>query len=1356
MKARQIVLLGLTVAMASIPALAENAGTFSALGPSEHIDVPCDTSELINAINTANSDDEGYTLNLAAGTMRVKDIYAGGGSSEPGGLTNVNGTLFFGADDGSSGDELWKSDGTAAGTVRVKDIEPSSGGSYPYGLTNVNGTLFFGAYDGSGAELWKSDGTEEGTVRVRDICPGPDGSEPYDLTDVNGTLFFNADDASSGSELWKSDGTEAGTVRVKDIYPGRSGSSPYDLTNVNGTLFFGAYDGSGKRELWKSDGTEAGTVRVKDVNPDPGIGSKSPMDLTEVNGTLFFSGGDSSSGGWELWKSDGTEAGTVQVKDINPGPDGSEPYGLTNVNGTLFFSAYDGSSGHELWKSDGTEAGTVQVKDVNPGTGSSSPYYMTNVNGTLFFSADDGSSGRELWRSDGTAAGCTYTLTEVNNDIDGPNGLPSITSAITINGNGATIERSATAPDLRILHVATGGDLTLNALAITGGRISGNGRAIYNANGTVTLVNSTVSNNMVGDSVGGGVYNAGILHSINSTIDGNTAAQGGGIYNTGMVNLSNTAVISNAGVAGTGSGGIFNTDVGSITLTHSIVSGNTANNACAGIFSSGTMVLASTVISGNSGTGIVNGCGGIENHGNLTVSHSTIRDNVGTNEGGGIRNGPSGNLTLVNSTISGNAAYKGGGIDNLGTVTLSDSIVTDNSASQGAGGGIHNMDGAVELTNCTISGNRSGLHSGGGGIYTSGTMTLTNCTVSDNEAYSDGGGIDTDHGTLSLKSSIVATNRIEGSGQSSDCAGTIISLGYNLDSDGTCNLTDPTDLPKVDPLLGPLQDNGGPTWTRALLPGSPAIDRAGSSCPPTDQRGALRPQDGDGDGTALCDIGAYEVGPLILNVRAFIDGRSRLIVRGDTAYWHHYDFAAPGRHFDAPGGNVPTFLNGAEWCPSWRGDPPDLEPCAPVNNQLPWCDCDSSSYVGIPILSAKSQTVGLEVIQARYRVYIVDQPDQGNGYTFIVEFDDDPLGGPDWYEINLTYQEEPAAIGRIVVNNDEWPLSDYGFAQTPADAAQFARNVASWFTGGQPGNFLVYSTPFGATSGLVGSRLADTMADAGHTWTIISTTTSFSLDDLLEYDGIFLAGSKVDDIEPPPVDPPSTELLISYVQAGGNVYLAGGTDPFGVDNPDAPADEAAQWNPFLNACGLEFEPVQNTFNGTFRLATPSSHPILAGVQSFYQSGGNSINQLDPGNPSAAILVQSRDGEGLYAVCTIGAPIEGAPVTAIDLLSFTAQAGTDHATLAWETGTEVDNAGFNLWRSEAAGGPYAKINDALIPAEGDAVSGASYTYVDADVIEGVTYYYRLEDVDIHGASTFHGPVSARPGRPHLTYLPIVLR
>jgi hypothetical protein len=102
------------------------------------------------------------------------------------------------------------------------------------------------------------------------------------------------------------------------------------------------------------------------------------------------------------------------------------------------------------------------------------------------------------------------------------------------------------------------------------------------------------------------------------------------------------------------------------------------------------------------------------------------------------------------------------------------------------------------------------------------------------------------------------------------------------------------------------------------------------------------------------------------------------------------------------------------------------------------------------------------------------------------------------------------------------------------------------------------------------------------------------------------------------------------------------------------------------------------------------------------------------------------------------------VTAIDLLSFTARPAADRVLLAWETGSEVDNAGFNLWRSEAEEGGYVQINAALIPAEGDAASGARYRYTDGDVVQDVTYWYKLEDVDVHGVSTFHGPLSATPG------------
>ncbi len=370
----------------------------------------------------------------AAGTRRVKNINvtAIGAGSHPEHLTVVNGMLFFSADDGINGRELWKSDGTEAGTVMVKDINPGSGssllaaGNVNTQLINVNGALFFTAFQpGTGRELWRSDGTVNGTTLVNDIKPGALGSAPQYLTNANGTLFFRADDGINGYELWKSDGTQNGTRSVKDILQGSLSSLPDGLTNVNGTLFFSASDGIDGRELWKSDGTSMGTRIVKDIRPGSASGiahSSNPWELTNVNGTLFFTavgpGASNALCGRELWKSDGTPAGTTLVKDIHPGRNfglvgDPEPRRLTNVNGTLFFEADDSVSGKELWKSDGTLNGTTRVKDINPGALNSQPQYLTNFNGTLFFSAGGpdpntgANDGGELWKSDGTEAGTT-------------------------------------------------------------------------------------------------------------------------------------------------------------------------------------------------------------------------------------------------------------------------------------------------------------------------------------------------------------------------------------------------------------------------------------------------------------------------------------------------------------------------------------------------------------------------------------------------------------------------------------------------------------------------------------------------------------------------------------------------------------------------------------------------------------------------------------------------------------------------------------------------------------------------------------------------------------------------------------
>ena len=335
------------------------------------------------------------------GTELVKDINTSG-SSLPGNLVNVNGVLYFAADDGVNGRELWKSDGTPGGTVLVANIN-IQGDSDPTSLTNVDGTLFFAADDGyHGRELWKSDGTTVGTGMVKDINPSGSSNPSY-IIGVDNIAYFSADDGSTGAELWKSDGTEGGTVRIKDIAHGTDGSSPAELTSVNGTIFFRADYPKNNPELWKSDGTEAGTSMVADINKNEVVGSF-PANLTGMNGLLLFTANDGTNG-IELWKSDGTRAGTVMVKDINDGGKSSDPQNLVVVKGTLFFSAFTENEGRELWKSDGTEHGTVLVQDIVSGAGSGSPRNLINHHGWLFFTADDGTNGTELWFSDGSSSG---------------------------------------------------------------------------------------------------------------------------------------------------------------------------------------------------------------------------------------------------------------------------------------------------------------------------------------------------------------------------------------------------------------------------------------------------------------------------------------------------------------------------------------------------------------------------------------------------------------------------------------------------------------------------------------------------------------------------------------------------------------------------------------------------------------------------------------------------------------------------------------------------------------------------------------------------------------------------------------
>src|SRR5262249_39419889 len=218
---------------------------------------------------------------------------------------------------------------------------------------------------------------------------------PTEMVDVQGTLFFSV----QGS-LWKSDGTQAGTMLVKAILPGPPGyleSPPGELTAFGSLLLFAADDDVHGRELWRSDGTDAGTFLLKDVDPEPL--SSHPDRITESGAGVYFSADDGVHGR-ELWRSDGTGSGTYLVKDINGAGD-SLPAEFLELNGKTLFTATD-SERFKLWQTDGTDAGTTVLKDIGV-------LGLTRFHDAAFFVDTTPEGG--LWKTDGTETGTVPILT---------------------------------------------------------------------------------------------------------------------------------------------------------------------------------------------------------------------------------------------------------------------------------------------------------------------------------------------------------------------------------------------------------------------------------------------------------------------------------------------------------------------------------------------------------------------------------------------------------------------------------------------------------------------------------------------------------------------------------------------------------------------------------------------------------------------------------------------------------------------------------------------------------------------------------------------------------------------------------
>lgn len=389
---------------------------------------------------SANDGINGYELwksdGTEAGTVMVKDIRVGK-SSFPRLITNVDGVVYFTADDGIAGRELWKSDGTAGGTELVKDLNPGLRATPYRNFTSVNNTLFFSANDRiHGEELWKSDGTATGTVMVKDLFPKPTtklhpgvvalGPALLNFASVNGKLYFTAYGAD-GYYFWKSDGTEAGTVPLMIANPIGGGPVTAFFTSYKGSVFFfnggGEYPDTYSFSLMKEDASGKITT-IATYFLDGFYDSRTPF-LVESSNLLYLTGRPTPDRGYALFRTGGTAASTKLVADtyIDVGHS-SDPTDFVKMGNILYFTASDETDGTNLWKTDGTNTGTVQLTEMH------NVSHLTNVNGQLFFAGAATGDREDPWaiyKTDGTPGGASkvclefpgtpQTFTKVNNKL---------------------------------------------------------------------------------------------------------------------------------------------------------------------------------------------------------------------------------------------------------------------------------------------------------------------------------------------------------------------------------------------------------------------------------------------------------------------------------------------------------------------------------------------------------------------------------------------------------------------------------------------------------------------------------------------------------------------------------------------------------------------------------------------------------------------------------------------------------------------------------------------------------------------------------------------------------------------------
>jgi streptogramin lyase len=734
------------------------------------------------------------------------------------------------------------------------------------------------------------------TATVAAVAPGT-GTPTGTVTFQDGGISIGSGTLASGKATFASSALTVGLHTITVVYGGDANFSTSTCIAITQTVGAGATSTAIATSVNPSNAGQSVTFTATVTASSPAAGTPT--------GTVIFNDGGASigsgilAGGSASFSTSSLIAGSHTVTaayagNANFGSSGSAAITQT-VNGLATSTTLAGSTNPTQFgqsaiftatvtpmSGSGTPTGTVTFSDGGTSIGSS-----TLVSGSANFSTATLSVGTHTITASyagdasfgaSTSAALTQTVNATSLTVFSladtyDNGtLRAAILAANANGGSNTIDfdPSLTLPGTIVLALGQLPDIR-NNLTITGPgetnlTIDAHGASrifTIDAGFTVNISGLTIANGHVVVDLGGGILNHGTLTLTNSTVSGNSAngtfnsngvyfASGGGIFSDGTLTLTNSTVAGNSGNYLIG-GGICNN--GNLTLTGSTISGNSGGRSGhgGGIRNNGTATVSDSTISGNY-------CnfegGGILNFGNLTVSSSTVTGNTCGFGGGGINN-YAGNLMLTNSTVSDNSThgspYGGGGIFNLATATVSESTISDNEAAGPEGGGIQNLGGGT-LTVCdsTLSGNFAGA---GGAIYNGAAFPInfhhpstftsrarvTNSTISGNSGGNGSGITCVGNSGGNYFAAVYLNNSIVANGNGAN--GDLYTFGGGTIT-GANNITGHFPLP-------PLANNGGPTQTMALLPGSPAIDAGNPAlAPATDQRGVVR--------DSAPDIGAFE------------------------------------------------------------------------------------------------------------------------------------------------------------------------------------------------------------------------------------------------------------------------------------------------------------------------------------------------------------------------------------------------------------------------------------------------------------------------------------------------------------------